>query len=110
MTDQNKQPDLNEHETEGKGVVAGIGGAGGSSGAGSVRTKAHEPGATSGIDDIGEVAETSDTDNLPNTGADSGAASGEHRNMLDEHGVPGKTRGQTSETMPPKTNPAEESS
>jgi hypothetical protein len=91
------------------GVVSGLGGAGGSSGAGAVRAKAHQTGSVSGIDDVGDVENTSDTDELPNTGADAGAASGQHRNMLDEHGIPGKTRGSVSETMPAKTNPAEKS-
>lgn len=93
------------HVREG-GVVSGLGGAGGSSGAGAVRAKAHQSGAVSGIDDAGDVDDTSDTDNLPNTGADAGATSGKHRNMLDEHGIPGKTRGSVSETMPAKTDPA----
>jgi len=93
-------------EQEGRGVVSGLGGAGGSSGAGAVRAKAHQTGAVSGIDDVGDVENTSETDNLPNTGADAGTTSGKHRNMLDEHGIPGKTRGSVSETMPAKTDPS----
>ena len=91
---------------KGHGVVSGLGGAGGSSGAGAVRAKAHQTGAVSGIDDVGDVENSSESDDLPNTGADAGTTSGKHRNMLDEHGIPGKTRGPVSETMPAKTDPA----
>ncbi|HEU5011887.1 MAG TPA: hypothetical protein VFT66_05020 [Roseiflexaceae bacterium] len=94
------------HMPKNHGVVSGLGGAGGSSGAGAVRAKGHQTGAVSGIDDVGDVENTSDTDELPNIGADAGATSGKHRNMLDDHGIPGKTRGSVSETMPAKTDPA----
>ncbi len=115
MTEKDKNDTISRKEemeniesvqAEGNGVVDGLGGAGGSSGTGSVSAKAHTSGAVSGIDNAGNLNDTSDTDNLPNTGADAGAASGDHRNMLDEHGIPGKTRGSVSETMPAKTNPA----
>jgi hypothetical protein len=77
------------------GAVDGIGGAGGSSGTGSVRAKARNVGDISGIDaELGPDEVT-----VPGSTGKGGATSARSRQSSDG-GMPGKTRGDDSETIP----------
>jgi hypothetical protein len=71
-----------------KSVIEGVGGTGGSSGAGAARAVTGEPGDVSGID-----APT------PKPRAVSGTVP-DYKQDLSDGGLPGKTRGPASETIP----------
>jgi hypothetical protein len=75
------------------GAVDGIGGAGGSSGAGGVRAKVGSPGDLSGIDSVSEA-------DVPPPGSVGKGKAGSRGKQMSDGGLPGKTRGDDSETVP----------